>query len=305
MRLITDIGSMQRWADEQRARGRRIGFVPTMGFLHEGHLSLVRVAAERTDVVVVSIFVNPLQFGANEDFDRYPRDLEGDQRKLEGAGTDVLFLPTAAELYPPNFQTSVEVAHVTRGLCGASRPTHFRGVTTVVAKLFLAVKPHVAVFGAKDFQQLVTVRQMVRDLNFDVEIVGAPIVREPDGLAMSSRNAYLSADERLAARCLSQALARAQDAFAAGERAAARLRQLARNHIEAEPLARIDYVEVVDAGTLEPVDTVARPALLALAVFFGSTRLIDNCLLDPAHVGSTRLEKQEEIETPSFTEDHR
>ena len=275
---------MQRWADQQRGHGRRIGFVPTMGYLHRGHLSLVEIARSRADSVVVSIFVNPLQFGANEDFQRYPRDLEGDRCKLESVAVDALFLPRSDEFYPPGFQTQVEVERVTRGLCGVSRPTHFRGVTTVVAKLFLAVKPHVAVFGLKDFQQLVTIRRMVRDLNFDVEIVPAPIVREPDGLAMSSRNAYLSPEERHAARGIFEALTRAHAAFAAGERAAQRLRDVAADHLSAAPLTRIDYVEVVDAETLEPVQTVERPAVVAVAAFVGSTRLIDNCLLDPAGV---------------------
>ncbi|MCX8071124.1 MAG: pantoate--beta-alanine ligase [Candidatus Binatia bacterium] len=282
MRLVESVRTMQEWADRERAQGRRIGFVPTMGYLHEGHLSLVRLARERADSVVVSIFVNPLQFGANEDFDRYPRDPVGDRRKLEAAGVDVLFFPEASELYPPGFQTTVEVSEVTRGLCGISRPTHFRGVTTVVAKLFLAVKPHVAVFGAKDFQQLVTVKQMVRDLNFDVEIIAGPIVREADGLAMSSRNAYLTPEERQAARVIPESLAEARRAFAAGESSAERLREIVIRRLSAEPRARVDYVEVVDAETLQPVTAIERAALLAIAAFFGRTRLIDNCVLAPS-----------------------
>lgn len=286
MQVITTAAEMQHWADRERALGRRIGFVPTMGFLHRGHLSLVEIARSRADSVVVSIFVNPLQFGANEDFDRYPRDIEGDQAKLASAGVNVLFLPQAQDMYPPGFQTTVEVGRVTQGLCGASRPTHFRGVTTVVTKLFLAVKPHVAVFGAKDFQQLVTVRQMVKDLNFDIEIVPAPIVREPDGLAMSSRNAYLSPSERKAATSIFQSLNQARAVFSAGERNAERLRELVVRRLSIVPSARIDYVDVVDAETLHPVQNISRPAVLAVAVFFGTTRLIDNCILDPATASS-------------------
>lgn len=291
MHVIESVRQMQQWADGQRAAARRIGFVPTMGYLHRGHLSLIELARSRTDCVVVSIFVNPLQFGANEDFDRYPRDLEGDRRKLESAGVDVLFLPHTEELYPPGFQTTVEVERVTRGLCGASRPTHFRGVTTVVAKLFLAVKPHVAVFGAKDFQQLVTVRQMVRDLNFDIEILSGPIVREADGLAMSSRNAYLLPAERVAARAIFQALSEARAAFASGERNADRLRELVASRLSSVALTRIDYVELVDAETLEPVRRIQRSAVLAVAAFLGSTRLIDNCLLDPAEETGSATER--------------
>ena len=232
---------MQHWADAARARGQRIGLVPTMGYLHAGHLSLVAEARQRADVVVASIFVNPLQFGANEDLDRYPRDLERDTQLLTEAGTDVLFLPDAQAMYPEGFQTHVEVERVTRGLCGASRPTHFRGVTTVVAKLFNMVKPHVAVFGQKDFQQLVAIQRMVADLSFDIEIVGAPIVREADGVAMSSRNAYLSPAERAAARCLSRRWRRRRRWSTRGESDGLRILAAARRVIADEPLARLDY----------------------------------------------------------------
>lgn len=299
MQVVTRIAEMQRWADSERARRQRIGFVPTMGYLHDGHLSLVQLARQHADKVVVSIFVNPLQFGQNEDLDRYPRDLEGDERKLRDAGVDVLFLPHAAEMYPPRFQTTVEVSEVTRGLCGVSRPTHFRGVTTVVAKLFLAVKPHAAVFGAKDYQQLVAIRQMVRDLNFDIAILAAPIVRESDGLAMSSRNAYLAPAERTAARALARSLFAACRAFAAGEREADAIRSLVQSHLDAEPWVRIDYIEVVDAETLAPVRTIARPALVALAAFVGGTRLIDNCVLDPAKPSAASLSLQVQTQPPS------
>lgn len=282
MEVLTTPRDMQAWADRVRGAGLRIGFVPTMGYLHAGHVGLVHEARRRADRCVVSIFVNPLQFGANEDFDRYPRDLERDSSLLRAAGVDALYLPSAAIMYPEGFQTEVCVSEVTRGLCGASRPGHFRGVTTVVTKLFHAVKPHLAVFGRKDFQQLVVVRRMVQDLDFDVEIVAAPIAREPDGVAMSSRNSYLSAAEREAARCLHRALRAAEDLVRAGETCKTAVLRRVRAGIEEEPLARIDYVEIVDPETLEEVADLARPALLALAVFVGRTRLIDNTLLGAA-----------------------
>jgi pantoate--beta-alanine ligase len=279
VQTITNVHAIQRWSDAARSRGQRIGLVPTMGYLHAGHLSLVGEAKRCSDVVVASIFVNPLQFGANEDLARYPRDIERDAELLTAAGTEVLFLPDAKEMYPEGFQTSVTVERVTRGLCGASRATHFQGVTTVVAKLFNMVKPHVAVFGQKDFQQLVTIRRMVTDLNFDIEIVGAPIVRETDGLAMSSRNAYLSERERQAARCVSKALHAAALHVERGEADALRILATGRRVIADEPLARLDYAALVDPDTLEDVSEVHGPALLALAVVIGKTRLIDNCIL--------------------------
>jgi len=272
--------AMRAWSDRARADGRRIGLVPTMGALHAGHLSLVDEARRLADACVVSIFVNPLQFDAKDDLARYPRDLAGDRARLERAGTAILYAPGAEEMYPPGFQTEVTVSKVTAALCGRSRRGHFRGVTTVVAKLFHAVKPHVAIFGEKDFQQLTTIRRMVADLDFGIEIVGMPILREVDGLAMSSRNANLSLDERTAARSLSRALAAGRDAVAAGTRSADAV--LARVHavLSSERLARIDYAELVDAETIEPIETIEkRPALLALAVFVGRTRLIDNAVL--------------------------
>jgi pantoate--beta-alanine ligase len=279
MDVIATPREMQAWADGVRLNGERIGLVPTMGYLHEGHISLVEVARRHAQRCVASIFVNPLQFGANEDLARYPRDLERDRSMLQQAGVDVLFHPDAAAMYPARFQTEVTVRDVTQRLCGAARPGHFRGVTTVVAKLFNAVKPHVAVFGMKDFQQCVTVRRMVRDLDFDVEVLAAPIVREADGVAMSSRNAYLSHDERTAAVCLVRSLKAAGELLRNGERRGAAVLDAVRTIIGAEPLARIDYVELVDPETLQPVETVDGPALLALAVFIGRTRLIDNMLL--------------------------
>jgi pantoate--beta-alanine ligase len=281
MDIITTVHDMQRWADGARARGQRIGLVPTMGYLHAGHLSLVETARQHADCTVVSIFVNPLQFGANEDLDRYPRDLEADTCKLAAAGADVLFLPDTAAVYPEGFQTTVTVDQVTRFLCGAGRPVHFRGVTTVVAKLFNMVKPHVAVFGRKDYQQLVTIRRMVADLNFDIAIIAAPIVREVDGLAMSSRNAYLSPPQRRAALCLSRALAAAHAAVSDGETDGLRVLAAARRVITDEPLARLEYVSLVDPETLEDITSLNAPALLAFAVHIGQTRLIDNTLLTP------------------------
>ncbi len=279
METIDSIRAMHAWSERTRAAGRRIGLVPTMGYLHAGHLSLVAEARRHAELVVTSIFVNPLQFGHNEDLDRYPRDLGRDTHLLGEAGTDVLYLPPAGEMYPEGFQAAVTVEQVTRGLCGERRPGHFRGVTTVVAKLFNAVRPHVAVFGEKDYQQLVAIRRMVRDLDFDIEIVGGPIVREADGLAMSSRNAYLSVPEREAALCLSRALAAAEAAVQAGERSGAAVLDRAYAVLNAEPRARIDYVTLAEPESLRPTTRIAGPTLLALAVWIGQTRLIDNTLL--------------------------
>lgn len=279
MDVISTPREMQAWADDVRSRGQRIGLVPTMGYLHAGHVSLVDVARRHAQRCVASIFVNPLQFGANEDLARYPRDLDRDSALLRAAGVDVLFHPDTTAMYPAGFQTDVTVRDVTQRLCGTARPGHFRGVTTVVAKLFNAVKPHVAVFGMKDFQQCVTVRRMVRDLDFDVEVLAAPIVREPDGVAMSSRNAYLSETERAAAGCLVRALRAAEDTVRSGERRGRVVVDCVRTVIAREPLARIDYVELVDPETMEDSETVDHSALLALAVFVGRTRLIDNTLL--------------------------
>lgn len=283
MQEIVTAAAMRAWADEARGAGRRIGLVPTMGYLHDGHLSLVAEARRRAEACVASIFVNPLQFAPSEDLERYPRDLPRDREALRAAGVDVLYRPAAVEMYPAGFQTEVAVAEVTKGLCGRSRPGHFRGVTTVVTKLFNAVKPHVAVFGEKDFQQLAVVRRMASDLDTGIEVVGAPIVREADGVAMSSRNAYLSAAERTAARALARALAAAREAVAGGARGASDVLACARAVLDAEPAARVDYVELVDVDSLESVDRIAGRALLALAVFFGHTRLIDNTILTASH----------------------
>jgi len=279
MKTVTSIPGMEDLARQWRKDGRRIGFVPTMGYLHEGHLSLVRASKGRDDITVVSIFINPTQFGPNEDFKEYPRDLGKDSAYLGQAGVDVLFCPDAAEVYPPGYRTYVEVEGLQDRLCGKSRPGHFRGVATIVLKLFEIVGPARAYFGAKDAQQVLIIRRMAADLNLEVEVVTCPIVREPDGLALSSRNAYLSPDQRKAARVLSTSLRWAEKAAGAGERDAGRLLAGIRSVIEAEPLARIDYVEAVDPGTLEPVAEVRAEVLVALAVFVGSTRLIDNIRL--------------------------
>ena len=255
------------------------GFVPTMGYLHEGHLSLVRRARAENDRVAVSIFVNPTQFGPHEDYARYPRDLERDLRLLEPLGVDLVFVPSVEEMYPPGFQTWVIVEEVSRPLEGASRPGHFRGVATVVAKLFNILQPDRAYFGQKDAQQTVVIRRMVQDLNIPVEIVICPTVREPDGLAMSSRNSYLNPEERRAATVLFRALQAAKARYEAGERDAERLREAMREVIRAEPLARIDYVSVAHPETLQELERVEGPALLSLAVYIGTTRLIDNLML--------------------------
>ena len=279
-RIICDAQLLQSWADEQRARGKRIALVPTMGALHEGHLSLVRLAGHRADRVVVSIFVNPTQFGPGEDFARYPRDLARDVAKLRSLHVDVVFAPPVDEVYPPGDATRVQVERLAEGMCGRGRPVHFGGVTTVVARLLNLAKPHIAVFGEKDYQQLQIVRRMVRDLCFDVEVVPGPTVREPDGVALSSRNAYLSAEARQQARALSAALIEVQGLWHGGESDSRCLVAAARRRIEKEPLARVEYVEVRDADTLEELARVDRRAVVGLAVHFEGTRLIDNAVLE-------------------------
>ena len=270
--------AMAAWSDAARARGRRIAFVPTMGFLHAGHTALMDEAHRHGDEVVLSIFVNPLQFGPSEDLDRYPRDLPGDLAKAAVHGVDAVFLPTPANMYPPGHQTTVQVHQLEQGLCGGSRPGHFVGVATVVCKLFNIVRPHAAVFGEKDFQQLAIVRRMVRDLDMPVDIVALPTVREADGLAMSSRNKYLLPDERQRAVAISRALFAARAACAGGERDAAKLIGGVTSAL-GDQVTRIDYVELRDAESLQPLAVVDRPAVLAIAAFVGRTRLIDNVRL--------------------------
>jgi pantoate--beta-alanine ligase len=266
-------GEMTAWSAAARARGERIAFVPTMGALHEGHVKLLREARRLGQRLALSIFVNPTQFGPNEDLARYPSDLPGDLAKAASAGTDVAFVPDARDVYPEGFQTTIEVRDLARGLCGPFRPGHFAGVATVVCKLFNVVRPDVAVFGEKDYQQLAIVRRMVADLDMGIEIVGVPTVRERDGLAMSSRNAYLSPGERARALSLSRALFAVRDAVAGGARQAEAVVAQARAALDVD---RLDYLELVDASTLAPVASFDRPAVLAVAAFIGRTRLIDN-----------------------------
>ena len=279
MKVVTSVRGMQRLAEAWRRQGRRIGFVPTMGCLHVGHLSLIRIAKQRSDIVVVSIFVNPTQFGPKEDFKRYPRDLTRDKKLAAGAGCDVLFVPRTQDMYPQGYATYVTVEGLSKGLCGRSRPTHFRGVTTVVAKLFHIVKPHLAVFGQKDAQQAVILQRMAGDMNFDTRILVAPIVREKDGLAMSSRNVYLSTGERKQALVLSRALRKAKQMVSKGERKVSVIKNAIIQLIRGAEDGVIDYVEVVHPETLEDLTLLEDRALVALAVKFGSTRLIDNTLI--------------------------
>ncbi len=277
------ISEVRATLDEARARGNSVGMVPTMGALHEGHLSLIRAARAENDLVVVSIFVNPTQFGPNEDLDRYPRDLERDRALCAEAGADLVFSPTAGEMYPEAFSTWVDVEGLTTGLCGRSRPGHFRGVCTVVTKLLNICQPDRAYFGEKDAQQLAVITRMVRDLNMRVRVVPCPTVREADGLAMSSRNARLTAEARAQAPALYRALSAARDLVRGGERDAAVLERAIRAIVAGAPLGEIDYIEIVDADDLTPVSTVAGTCLIALAVRFGDVRLIDNTRVTAGH----------------------
>ena len=273
---------MQELCLALRASGKSIGFVPTMGYFHEGHLSLMRRAREENDIVIVSIFVNPLQFGPGEDFERYPRDEERDLRLAGDVGVDYVFMPGVEDFYPVDFSTYVEVEGLTEGLCGRHRPGHFRGVTTVVAKLLNVVQPARAYFGKKDYQQLRVIERMVRDLNMPVEIVPCPTVREPDGLAMSSRNEYLSPQERESALSLYRSLKLAEQMVKSGERNPPALIRAMRDLIESQPHVRkIDYIEIVDPETLEPLAEIKGKALIALAVWVGRARLIDNLEVEP------------------------
>ena len=282
MEIINRIPRMRSVARDMRAEGSRVGLVPTMGALHEGHLSLMARAREMCDIVVASVFVNPTQFGPAEDYDRYPRDLARDAEMAFAKGVDFIFAPTADDMYPDDFVTYVTVEGLSEKLEGASRPGHFRGVVTVVNKLFNIVQPNFAFFGRKDAQQVIIIKRMVRDLAVDVEVVVGPIVREEDGLALSSRNVYLSPQERQAATVLRRALEKARAMYNGGENDAARLLAAIRAMVEAEPLARLDYVALTDARRLEPVTTISSDAatLISMAVFFGKTRLIDNIVLN-------------------------
>jgi pantoate--beta-alanine ligase len=280
MEIVNDPRDMLAASLAWRQQQQTITLVPTMGYFHEGHLSLMRYGREKGDRLVVSLFVNPTQFGPNEDLDRYPRDLERDAALAREVGVDALYTPTSAQMYPEGYQTYVTVEELSQGLCGASRPGHFRGVATVVLKLFEQVLPHLAVFGEKDYQQLAVIKRMVADLNVPVEVVGRPIVREPDGLALSSRNTYLSPPERQSALCLVQALTQARKMAASGETKADNILSQVRQTITSTPDTRLDYAVLVDPDSLQNVDTVRGSARLAVAAWVGNTRLIDNMLLE-------------------------
>lgn len=279
IRIVESIREMQSYCEALRRAGKKISFVPTMGYFHEGHLSLMKEACKQADCVVVSIYVNPTQFGPKEDFSKYPRDFERDREMAQSVGVDVIFFPSNQEMYPETYQTYVDVEQVTKNLCGMSRPGHFRGVTTICCKLFNIVKPHTAIFGKKDFQQLAAIKRMVKDLNMDLEIIGMPTFREPDGLAMSSRNVYLSKEERSSALALVGALKLAQKLYAEGERKADVMIQQAESLIKSAPFTEIDYIKICNTSTLEDVNEIKQEAVMALAVKVGKTRLIDNSVL--------------------------
>jgi pantoate--beta-alanine ligase len=281
MKLIKTIAEMRELRKTTRKNGKRLGLVPTMGALHQGHLSLVHTARDKSDIVTVSIFVNPTQFGPNEDFAKYPRNLENDCALLELDHVDAVFVPSIDDIYPAGTATSVTVEGMSNRLCGQSRPGHFRGVTTIVAKLFNIVEPDAAFFGQKDAAQVAIIRRMVRDLNMPVEIEVGAIVREPDGLALSSRNAYLTTEQRKFALVLHRSLQHAQRLFGAGERDSAKLIAAGKQEFSREPQARLDYFEIVDPDSLEPVTKISNRALIAVAGFIGNTRLIDNIIVDP------------------------
>ncbi|MBW2699576.1 MAG: pantoate--beta-alanine ligase [Deltaproteobacteria bacterium] len=280
-KLLRRVADVKKYVEEAKKKRKRIALVPTMGALHEGHLSLIREAHRLAHVVLVSVFVNPTQFGPDEDLDRYPRDLAGDRRKIRASGADAIFAPDAGEMYPDGFQTAVDVMDVTRDYCGASRPSHFRGAATVVAKLFNIVRPDIALFGQKDYQQLVTIRRMVRDLNQDVDIIGMPTVREEDGLAMSSRNTHLSPAQRLQATSMFRGLRKAKRLFESGERDAAELAAVVLDLLREERDLEIDYVAVVDPDRMERIPEVERDGIVLAAVRVGDVRLIDNIRLGP------------------------
>lgn len=276
MKVIQTVKKMQSFSRNLRGQGEKIAFVPTMGYFHEGHLQLMKEARKMADCVVVSIYVNPTQFGPKEDFSKYPRDFDRDLKMVRSVGVDVIYFPSNEEMYPEGYQTYVDVENVTRNLCGLSRPKHFRGVTTVCNKLFNIVLPHVAIFGKKDYQQFITIKRMVDDLNMDLKIIGLPTVREADGLAMSSRNKYLKENERTSALTLSKSLLLAQTLYSGGERKASVIIRAAERLIRKSPHAIIDYIKICDTETLNDVDMIKSQAVMALAVKVGATRLIDN-----------------------------
>lgn len=280
MRVFKKVDEIKAYLRKQQNKGKTIGLVPTMGYLHEGHQSLIRRASAENDIAVVSIFVNPIQFGEGEDFERYPRDIDKDMQAAEGAGAMIIFAPEVREMYPDGYKTYVEVKDITEVLCGASRPGHFRGAATAVLKLFNIVRPDKAYFGRKDAQQAVVIKRMAEDLNSDVDIVVCPIVREDDGLAMSSRNIYLSGEERKQALALSKSLKMAGNLIIKGERNAEKVKKAIHDMISENDLAAIDYISVVDVETLKDVDRINGRILIALAVKFGATRLIDNLTVE-------------------------
>lgn len=279
MEIIDSIARMRESSDELIRSVKSIALVPTMGFLHDGHLQLMRTGKKQADVLVISIFVNPTQFGPAEDFAEYPRDMEGDLSKAREVGVDLVFVPSVEEMYPDGFQTHVMVEKMTKHLCGLSRPGHFDGVTTVVSKLFHIIKPHKAIFGQKDFQQLSVIKRMVKDLNMDIEVIGVPIVRESDGLAMSSRNHYLSPEQRKSALSLKKSLDLALHMYGQGEKDSGKIKTAIEKLILSFPFTEIDYVTICDPITLEDVDTLEKQSLVALAVRVGKTRLIDNTVI--------------------------
>jgi pantoate--beta-alanine ligase len=280
MKVIERIAEIKDAVIKYKNEGKSIGFVPTMGYLHEGHISLVNTSVNQNDVTIISIFINPTQFGPGEDFEKYPRDMKSDLDKASLAGVDIVFTPTVKEMYPEGYKTYVNVEGITEILCGRYRPGHFNGVTTVVNKLFNIVEAHRAYFGQKDAQQLAVIKKMVKDLNMNIEIVGCPIIRENDGLAMSSRNVYLSGEERKAAVILSKSLCEAENLIKDGTRRKDEIIEYITNRINSEKLANIEYTEIVNADSLEEIETLAGKILIALAVKFGRTRLIDNVMVE-------------------------
>ncbi|RLB11752.1 MAG: pantoate--beta-alanine ligase [Deltaproteobacteria bacterium] len=280
MEIIDNVNLMQQKANELRLHGNKIALVPTMGYFHEGHLELMRIAKKYSDVLVVSIFVNPIQFGPSEDYNRYPRDIKGDEKKAKEVGVDILFIPSVEEMYPEGFQTKVCVERLTQHLCGKFRPGHFDGVTTVVAKLFHIIKPHIAVFGQKDYQQLMVIKRMVKDLNMDIEIIGAPTFRETDGLAMSSRNTYLSKEQRESALCLKKSIDMAKSMVHKGICTTSEIKKAIEELIRSHPFTRIEYISICDPDTLEEIEEIKERALLAMAVYVGKARLIDNAIIE-------------------------
>lgn len=280
MRLIDSISDIKAVIKAQKSMGKTIGLVPTMGYLHEGHMSLVNMSVQHNDFTVLSVFVNPVQFGPNEDFERYPRDIDRDIKMAETAGVDVVFSPSVSEMYPDGYKTYVEVEGITNILCGRTRPGHFKGVTTVVNKLFNIVQPDRAYFGQKDAQQVVVIKKMVKDLNMNLEIVTCPIVREKDGLAMSSRNVYLSGEERKSALILSKSLFEAEELIKKGKTGKENILKYITDRIKSEKSAQIDYIEIINAETLDSIEFLKGRVLIALAVKFGNTRLIDNVIVE-------------------------